>query len=98
MAAIKMISENEAEGKVKKIYNEIMERLGIDFVPNLGYRLKPGQFVNSDSYLEQYFYTAVEEVNHPYYERPIQKDRESLCQITDWLLSYRQIVSTYNCE
>ncbi len=35
MAAIKMIRENEAEGKVKKIYDEIMERLGIDFVPNL---------------------------------------------------------------
>ncbi len=35
MAAIKMIRENEAEGKVKRIYEEIMERLGIDFVPNL---------------------------------------------------------------
>ena len=35
MAAIKMISEDEAEGKVKKIYEEIMERLVIDFVPNL---------------------------------------------------------------
>ncbi len=35
MAAIAMISEEEAKGKVKKIYEEIMERLGIDFVPNL---------------------------------------------------------------
>ena len=35
MAAIAMISEEEAKGKVKKIYKEIMERLGIDFVPNL---------------------------------------------------------------
>ncbi len=35
MAAIAMISEEEAKGKVKKIYDEIMERLGIDFVPNL---------------------------------------------------------------
>ena len=35
MSAITMISEEEAKGKVKKIYDEIMERLGIDFVPNL---------------------------------------------------------------
>ena len=35
MATIAMISEEEAKGKVKKIYDEIMERLGIDFVPNL---------------------------------------------------------------
>jgi alkylhydroperoxidase family enzyme len=35
MATIAMISEDESEGKVKKIYEEIMERLGIDFVPNL---------------------------------------------------------------
>ena len=35
MAAIAMISEEEAKGSVKKIYEEIMERLGIDFVPNL---------------------------------------------------------------
>jgi alkylhydroperoxidase family enzyme len=35
LAAIAMISEEEAKGKVKKIYDEIMERLGIDFVPNL---------------------------------------------------------------
>ena len=35
MAAIAMISEEKAKGKVKKIYDEIMERLGIDFVPNL---------------------------------------------------------------
>ncbi len=35
MATIAMISEEEAKGKVKKIYDEIMERLEIDFVPNL---------------------------------------------------------------
>jgi alkylhydroperoxidase family enzyme len=35
MATIAMISEDESKGKVKKIYEEIMERLGIDFVPNL---------------------------------------------------------------
>ena len=35
MATIAMISEEEAKGKVKKIYDEMMERLEIDFVPNL---------------------------------------------------------------
>ena len=30
-----MISEEEASGKVKDIYEEIRARLGIDFVPNL---------------------------------------------------------------
>ena len=35
MAEIVLISEEDAKGKVKKIYDEIMERLGIDFVPNL---------------------------------------------------------------
>jgi len=35
MASIKMISEEEATGKVKDIYEEIKSHLGIDFVPNL---------------------------------------------------------------
>ncbi len=35
MASIKMIDEGKATGKVKKIYGEIKESLGIDFVPNL---------------------------------------------------------------
>ncbi|CAG0948010.1 (R)-2-haloacid dehalogenase [Anaerolineae bacterium] len=35
MATIKMISEEEATGKVKEIYEEIKSQLGIDFVPNL---------------------------------------------------------------
>jgi AhpD family alkylhydroperoxidase len=35
MASIKMISEEEATGKIKDIYEEIRSRLGIDFVPNL---------------------------------------------------------------
>ena len=35
MASIKMISEEEATGKVKRIYEEIKSQLGIDFVPNL---------------------------------------------------------------
>ena len=35
MASIKMISEAEATGKVKAIYEEIKTQLGIDFVPNL---------------------------------------------------------------
>ncbi len=44
MASIKMISEDEASGKVKDIYEEIRSKLGIDFVPNL-YKVmasKPG--------------------------------------------------------
>jgi alkylhydroperoxidase/carboxymuconolactone decarboxylase family protein YurZ len=35
MASIKMISEEEATGKAKEIYEEIKANLGIDFVPNL---------------------------------------------------------------
>ncbi len=35
MASIKLISEEEASGKVKDIYNEIKSSLRIDFVPNL---------------------------------------------------------------
>lgn len=35
MASIKLISEEEATGKVKRIYEEIKSQLGIDFVPNL---------------------------------------------------------------
>ncbi len=44
MASIKMISEEEATGRVKEIYDEIKAQMGIDFVPNL-YRVmasKPG--------------------------------------------------------
>ncbi len=35
MALIEMVSEEEATGKVKEIYEDIKEQLGIDFVPNL---------------------------------------------------------------
>ena len=35
MAPIAMVAEEEATGKVKEIYEDIKERLGIDFVPNL---------------------------------------------------------------
>jgi alkylhydroperoxidase/carboxymuconolactone decarboxylase family protein YurZ len=35
MASIRMIPENEAAGRVKAVYQEIMEQFGIDFVPNL---------------------------------------------------------------
>jgi alkylhydroperoxidase/carboxymuconolactone decarboxylase family protein YurZ len=38
MASIKMIPEEEASGKVKEIYEEIKDSLGIDFVPNM-YRI-----------------------------------------------------------
>ncbi len=35
MASIKMVSEAEASGRVKEIYEDIKGQLGIDFVPNL---------------------------------------------------------------
>ncbi len=35
MASINMISEEQATGKVKEIYDQIKSQLGIDFVPNL---------------------------------------------------------------
>ena len=44
MASVKMVSEQEATGRVREIYQEIMTQLGIDFVPNL-YKVmasKPG--------------------------------------------------------
>lgn len=44
MASVKMISEEEATGHVKQIYEEIKSQLGTDFVPNL-YKVmatKPG--------------------------------------------------------
>ena len=35
MSTMKMIREDEATGRVKEIYDEIMESLGVDFVPNM---------------------------------------------------------------
>ena len=35
MAAIEMVMEKDATGRVKEIYSEIMTSLGIDFVPNM---------------------------------------------------------------
>jgi uncharacterized peroxidase-related enzyme len=35
MASVKLISEDEATGKVKDLYEEIKAKLGTDFVPNL---------------------------------------------------------------
>jgi alkylhydroperoxidase/carboxymuconolactone decarboxylase family protein YurZ len=35
MASIKMVEFEEATGKVKEIYQEIMAALGTDFVPNM---------------------------------------------------------------
>jgi alkylhydroperoxidase/carboxymuconolactone decarboxylase family protein YurZ len=35
MATVKMIPEAEATGKVREIYADIMDSLGIDFVPNM---------------------------------------------------------------
>jgi uncharacterized peroxidase-related enzyme len=38
---MKLISEDEATGKVKEIFAEIKEQLGIDFVPNLYRAMAP---------------------------------------------------------
>jgi alkylhydroperoxidase family enzyme len=35
MASIEMITEDQATGRVKELYEEIKSQLGIDFVPNL---------------------------------------------------------------
>ena len=35
MASVKMVSEAEATGKTRSIYEDIRATLGIDFVPNL---------------------------------------------------------------
>ncbi|MBI2832005.1 MAG: carboxymuconolactone decarboxylase family protein [Chloroflexi bacterium] len=35
MASIKIVSEEEATGKVKEIYGDIKANFGIDFVPNM---------------------------------------------------------------
>jgi len=35
MSVVQMISEDQAVGKVKDVYQEIMDSLGIDFVPNM---------------------------------------------------------------
>ena len=41
MASVKLIPEDEATGKVKALYEEIKESLGIDFVPNLYRAMAP---------------------------------------------------------
>ena len=35
MSTVKMVPEDEATGRVKEIFEEIKESLGIDFVPNM---------------------------------------------------------------
>lgn len=35
MSTVKMVSEEDAQGRVAEIYEEIKEALGTDFVPNL---------------------------------------------------------------
>jgi alkylhydroperoxidase/carboxymuconolactone decarboxylase family protein YurZ len=35
MASVKLISEEEVEGKAKEVYEDIKSTLGIDFVPNM---------------------------------------------------------------
>ena len=41
MASTKMIAEDEATGKVKEIYNDIRQTLGIDFIPNMYKAMAP---------------------------------------------------------
>ena len=50
MASVKLIPEEEATGKVKEIFEDIKERLEIDFVPNL-YRA----MANTPEYLEAHW-------------------------------------------
>ena len=47
MASIRMVSEEEAVGKVKTIYEQNKQQFGIDFVPNL-YRV----MASNPEYLE----------------------------------------------
>ncbi len=42
MASIRMVPEDEATGKVREIYDDIMQTLGISFVPNL-YKVMAGK-------------------------------------------------------
>lgn len=35
MSTVRMVPEDEATGRVKEIYDEIQQALGIDFVPNM---------------------------------------------------------------
>jgi alkylhydroperoxidase/carboxymuconolactone decarboxylase family protein YurZ len=35
MASVEMIAEEQATGRVKEIYEDIKDTLGIDFVPNM---------------------------------------------------------------
>ena len=35
MSVVEMVSEDQAVGKVRDIYEQIMDSLGIDFVPNM---------------------------------------------------------------
>ncbi len=41
MGSTKLISDEEATGKVKEIFEEIKKTLGIDFVPNLYRAMAP---------------------------------------------------------
>jgi len=41
MTSIKLIPEDEATGRVKEIYQDIKETLGIDFVPNMYKAMAP---------------------------------------------------------
>jgi hypothetical protein len=47
MASIRMVPEDEAVGRVKTVYEEIKQKFGIDFVPNL-YRV----MASNPGYLE----------------------------------------------
>ena len=41
VASTKMITEDEATGRVKEIYEDITQTLGIDFVPNMYKAMAP---------------------------------------------------------
>lgn len=60
MASIKMLPEAEATGKAKEIYQDIMDTLGIDFVPNM-YRVMASQ----PGYLEANWYKVKAVMHQP---------------------------------
>jgi hypothetical protein len=41
MSSIKMVAEQDAAGRVKEIYEDIKDTLGIDFVPNMYRAMAP---------------------------------------------------------
>ena len=69
MTSAKMVSEEEATGRVKEIYEEIKGDLGIDFVPNLYKVMAP-----NPSYLEANWNKIRTVMKHPGKLDPLTKE------------------------